>query len=415
MYLIMLLIFSLQYKGSSRFSSPARRLRLAHSSSREVENHVERAIRIENHIDNKVKSFGIEGRKRCPTCWLYKSVCLCGKMAELREQVHSDLSSEVVVFMHHREYGKASNTGKLASLVAPSKCRTEIYGTRSGNAAIEELCDAKDKQLIVLFPSADSYQLSEFSSNGISHGNDKFCNSNNGNLNMTESHSVCNMRDNEKTLVLAVLDSTWSQARSMNRLFPRHIPRVHIDDEVTAESLYLCRTQSAKVIKNVGRQQQSNKVSTIEAIEKALHVLSEPPDVLKAFTSSLKLTVDSVYVQRGEKPVYGNIISRVMNQGDENVFEVARIPRPATCPACGQTEKRFNNFGRTQFYHAANDEDTHENNVRTTQSGAKVKYVFLTIDEQNRRLAIDEKAFDKNIPLRKWNCKICKATFLDNE
>ena len=360
-------------------------------------------MRIERCMEKKYEEFGVEGRERCPKCWFYKSVCLCGKIAKLRQQASSDLDTEVVVFMHHREFGKASNTGKLAPLVAPTNCRYEIYGTRRGDIALLELCEAKDKQLVILYPSEDSHQLSQFSRKARRYDGSTI-----------ETHNASNMRESQKTLVLAVLDSTWSQANRMNKNIPRHIPRVHIDDQVNTESLYLCRRQNPKIIKNVGQLQKSNKVSTIEAIQKALHVLGEPPDILEVFSASLKLTVDSIYAQKGEKAVYGNQISRAVNQGDEKVFGVAKATRPSVCPGCGQKEKRFNNCGRTKYYHVVTSaEDAVKLTVKSTMSG--VKYTMLTTDERNQMLAINDKAFENNVSLRKWNCKICKSTFLEEE
>ena len=209
------------------------RRRVAYCSSLKQ---AEAMLRIERHVERKYEEFDVKGRERCPKCWFYKPVCLCGKIAKLRQRVTSDLRTEVVIFMHHREFGKASNTGKLASLVSPSKCRTEIYGTKNGDAVLHQLCEAKDKQLVVLYPSQDSHQLSQYSRKTKgSVGN------------MIESQNTRNTVDSEKTLVLAVLDSTWSQANRMNKNFPDHIPRVHIDDQVDMESLYLCRKQNPKI------------------------------------------------------------------------------------------------------------------------------------------------------------------------
>ena len=360
------------------------------------------ALIVERKIEAKYTEFATEGREKCPQCWLYKSICMCERIAKLRQQVTSDMNNEVVVFMHHKEYGRASNTGKLASLLAPSTCTTEIYGTRRGSDALLELCEAEDKQLVILYPSSDSLQLS-----GFRHESKDV------------DSTVCNMIGNHdgkvtKKLVLVVLDGTWQQAGKMNKKFPSHIPRVHIDDQVNMKSLYLCRKQAPTIIRNVGQQEKFNKVSTVESIQKALRVLGEPPDILAAFSAALKLTVDSNYVQKGERPVYGNVIKRVLNQGDEKVYDTAKTMRPSECPECGQTEKRFHNYGRTKFYQkVASIEGIDDVEVKSTKSG--LKYKMLTTDKVNQKLDQDERVFEENMPLRKWKCKICKEIFLADE
>ena len=44
---------------------------------------------------------------KCPGCWLFPGLCVCGRLRTWRGR------HQLAVFMHHKEWGRASNTGCL--------------------------------------------------------------------------------------------------------------------------------------------------------------------------------------------------------------------------------------------------------------------------------------------------------------
>jgi DTW domain-containing protein YfiP len=117
--------------------------------------------------------------------------------------------------MHYKEYGKSSNTGKLLSFFSPYKCTVDIFGTKSADESLWSICSAGDKMPVVLFPSNDSIPLS-------------------------------NLKQYKKDIILCVIDSTWNQAKAVDKWLPKHLARVHIDDYIEKDSLFLLRKQRSE-------------------------------------------------------------------------------------------------------------------------------------------------------------------------
>ena len=199
------------------------------------------------------ESMSIAGKEKCRRCWFYKSMCICSRVADLTRGA-SPISTDIALFMHFKEYGKTTNTGKLVQLIAEDeRCKTYVYGTANADVELINMCRDESKQPVLLYPTADSIPISEF-----------------------------RKKEQQKKLVLCIIDSTWGQSKAMNRWFPDSVPRVHIDDFVQGKSLFLSRKQS--VI--------SSRVSTLEAIEKALLSLGESASAVAPLIPALKLSVD---------------------------------------------------------------------------------------------------------------------------
>ena len=198
------------------------------------------------------ESMMIEGKERCSRCWFYKSMCICSRVADLTKDAEP-VKTDIALFMHYKEYGKTTNTGKLVQMITGERCAMHVYGTADADVQLLSLCQDVSKQPVLLYPTASSRPISEFRRNSTN-----------------------------KPLVLCVIDSTWGQSKAMHRWFPDSMPRVHIDDDVLEKSLFLSRKQS--VI--------SSKISTLEAIEKALIALGETSSAVSPFIPTLKLSVD---------------------------------------------------------------------------------------------------------------------------
>ena len=224
----------------------------------------ERMKAVSDHTIKNTKARFIE-KDRCVVCWMHNSLCICEKARNLAISC-PPITINIALLMHYKEFGRASNTGKLLQLIAPNKSTMTIFGSDDETILHNYLLNNPS---LLLYPGANSTPASEFK---------EYCQTNSNNV------------------TLCVMDSTWNLSKAMERAIPQEIPRVNIDHEVSGPSLFISRKQSTT----------ASKVSTIEAIYLALSGLGEDPAALEPFIPALKLAVDAVQKQRGRPNVYGN-------------------------------------------------------------------------------------------------------------
>jgi DTW domain-containing protein YfiP len=127
-------------------------------------------------------------KDQCPSCWLTNSCCMCAQMRGLH------MRHKVYMMMHHKEFGRGSNTGKLAvrtgvPLAAPAEPAAGAgagAGAEAGadgdavaaaitstsaiihtdialqSRALLDLCNREPLNTVVLFPSKESITIEEF-------------------------------------------------------------------------------------------------------------------------------------------------------------------------------------------------------------------------------------------------------------
>lgn len=201
--------------------------------------------------------------------------------------------------MHHKEYGRVSNTGKILTCGLPDRSKLYIYGVEKDHQALSKsLCEQPS---IILYPSKNSQPLSNFK----------------------------DWYAKEEIVNLCVIDSTWSQSNTMDKYLPSHIPRVRVDDFVFEKSQFLNRKQS----------DVAGRVSTLEAVAIALRGLGEPEAALQPMYKALQLCVDATLCVRGKQLAYGhNFVSKMTSAGDaplgNGIFTGRTVPRPSHCLVC---------------------------------------------------------------------------------
>ncbi|MCG2760829.1 MAG: DTW domain-containing protein [Candidatus Delongbacteria bacterium] len=179
---------------------------------------------------------------------LFKSICICSKIKKF------DLRTKITLLMHIREINKTTNTGKLAKLML-NNCGIAILGRKDIELQPEELI-FKDHTNLILFPAA---------SNEL---NEKF------------------LSTLEKPINLIVLDGNYHQAVKMTRSeLLRDIKRVRLP--YGQKSSYELRTA-----------RDSEKISTIEAIIKAIEIIENGPVVKEMEKIFLKM-IDDIKTKMG--------------------------------------------------------------------------------------------------------------------
>ena len=259
----------------------------------------------------------LAAKSKCPRCFMHASLCVCSETEKVASQHKLDLDSfprfECRVVMHYKEFGRPSNTGKFLPMLMPDHSSIAIYCTEECHQSIEFMIE---NNAVVLFPETDSTELNP------------------------QTLPVL-FPNNSKVNVLCVLDSTWNEAKTMNKWIPRSIPRAHLAEGalMSGESLYRVRKQAS-----LGSDKTT--LSTIEAAGAALDTIQGTSKFSVAFTEVLKYSVDAVFKQRGYKQVYGHAIQPNMSNASSShdCFTRATVQRPKACPKCKQTS-RFKNLG----------------------------------------------------------------------
>jgi DTW domain-containing protein YfiP len=262
----------------------------------------------------------------CQKCFLTKIYCLCDYNQKLFQPVQDEidgnhsLNVHFHLFTHYKEWGRASNTGKLLSTGLPDSTSVPIFGNSvDQEKMIDQLSNSPS---FVLYPSSESRCIDEFQ--------ELFYNT-----------TVIE----KKPFHICVIDSTWSQSRAMEKVFPSTIPRVHISNYVNKPSKFLNRKQSTN----------PSKISTIESLTMALDALKVSPFVLEIFHKSLEYGVDSLLRQGGKSAAYGNTIkprilianpsSEGCNEEEPKYFGPITSPavlKPEKCLCCGSKYERVN-------------------------------------------------------------------------
>jgi DTW domain-containing protein YfiP len=202
------------------------------------------AFSLEEHSTITLEKKIIDRSKgKCEHCFLFFEYCICRQVKDIFNTPNRLLENHVhiALYMHFKEYGRASNTGKLLRIGSPTNTSQYIYGQTDQEESLQTLLQSKPS--LIIYPSPISRPISEYA-----HW-------------LSSSSS-----STHHPITLCVIDSTWPQSRAMEQRLHPDIPRVHIDELVTKPSLFLNRKQSTN----------KTKISTIEAIMLAIMALIAP-------------------------------------------------------------------------------------------------------------------------------------------
>lgn len=349
--------------------------RTTHQSSKEIENKQYRFFEAAEFSLNK-KNDGFTYKSICKKCFLSSTLCICNQV----KSIFSDLpqnklpKASVDIYMHYKEWGRASNTGKLLPIGLPDNSATYIYGRK--NDQDELIKKLTSNPSIILYPGENS-------------------------------QSICNYQelyDTSDNIHICVIDSTWSQSYAMINSLPKSIPRVHINAFVTSPSQFLNRRQ---VINDNNQTSVSNKVSTIEALALGLKSLHENEDLIKSIYQSLQLSVDAVLRQGGKEVAYGNnFITQITNTSSEVIhgpYTARTVQRPEYCLKCNASSSNtiFKNMGLRKGtknkQKKVMDDIIIENNNNTS---LKINNIINNNNNNNNALLH-----------RVWKCSSCLAYF----
>jgi len=163
--------------------------------------------------------------KKCPVCRLFKSICICGDVTKF------DIKTRVTLLMHVKEIERSTNTGKIAELMLTNS-KTVIVGAPDGKLEQSDII-SEGYENVVLFPHAS---------------------------NILDDSFISKL---DRPLNLIVPDGNYHQAVKMTRSdLLSGIKRVRLPSGQKGE--YGLRDSK-----------DPEKVSTIEAVIKALEILGD--------------------------------------------------------------------------------------------------------------------------------------------
>jgi DTW domain-containing protein YfiP len=340
-------------------------------------------------------------KSRCNKCFLHISMCICQVVEDVFASTNWKPAANIKIYMHYKEWGRSSNSGKLLSIGLPDRASTYIYGVREDQ---ERLCqELSESPSVILYPSSQAVSIAEYKDLYHTFNSDT---------------DIVDQAESKKLLNVCVLDSTWSQCRTMHHSLPPHIPRVKVDDFVVRASQFLSRKQSTT----------PSKVSTVEAVALALHALGESHEVLeKSIFAALRLSVDAGRQQGGKEPVYGYhftpkathpAATAAASENESVLFTPTAVSRPLACPSCGatQNETRFKNRGfvkKEEFAGSATGvvvgevNDTAATQDSTSASAGVAATARATAKSKNSLSGES----DGEVYVRKWVCRACNTNF----
>ncbi|WP_434357810.1 DTW domain-containing protein [Parasalinivibrio latis] len=166
----------------------------------------------------------------CPSCGLRYN-CLCPRRPALTAE------SCIVLLMHPREQGKATNTGRLMTETLPA-CRSEIWSrTEPPQGLLDDIANPGYFP-VLLFPAEDAISVTQ-----------------------AAAQAATEMGEEKREPLFIILDATWQEARKMLRQSPwlAGLPKARLD--ISAESAYHLR-----------RNQKPGNLCTCEV---GIHLLAE--------------------------------------------------------------------------------------------------------------------------------------------
>lgn len=201
---------------------------------------------------------------KCPGCWLFPSLCICSRLRR------HDSAHQLAVFMHHKEWGRASNTGCLLRQGLGGK--VYVSGVVEQEEALNKVI--RERPSVVLWPGEGSIPARSLG-------------------------EVVGQEAVDKGLVIVAIDTTWNCAKKMVKRIPAEIPRVSLSaDMLPAERslLYPIRKYDGPC---------EDRVCTYEAV---LAFLEEVGDMdaeqRESLLWNLKIKVDGVLKHKNRRAVY---------------------------------------------------------------------------------------------------------------
>ncbi|GMH45022.1 hypothetical protein BSKO_12979 [Bryopsis sp. KO-2023] len=211
------------------------------------------------------------GAERCKGCWLQNTHCACLSWTSVANRIR------VVVHIHHGDWAKASNTGICIHRTL-RKSNMFLRGHQEDDTEFRKMLDDPTTMKCVLWPGDGAISVEEF--------------------------KQLMSKSEPKEVVVIIPDGSYRGARKMAPKYPSSIPRVKLSVESVLGSKDQCMISAVR--EYGGKQRETGRVSSLEAVAALLDEMGEDPHVSHALKENMKVKLDMVLLQAGRQPLYGS-------------------------------------------------------------------------------------------------------------
>lgn len=205
----------------------------------------------------------------CRKCWTFLPICVCHLFEQQKRNNRAGKCSKaqlpigvekIIVWTHHDEFGRTSNTGSLLPLGLE---QTDILmkGLPEHEQIMNEILQSEDKLPVVLWPDKNSKRASTTITDlrGII-------------LETTSSRGQTGA-SRIGGIILISIEGTWNNARKMSNKLPQNVMRLDLSEEIrrnfttteTKEGVFIDNKSLLAPLRRQGEGAKQECVSTLEA------------------------------------------------------------------------------------------------------------------------------------------------------
>ena len=151
----------------------------------------------------------------CAKCWSYLPVCVC---SDVPKPFMLPTGIEIVVWVHHKEWGLSSNTGGLLAL-ALEPCELLMKGLPEHDARMAALLNSPDVKPVLLWPARDRTNDIATSLSDLQ----QICSTASSEDSLGNGEASEDSASLPKRIVLIAVDATWGGAAKMVSKFPKSV------------------------------------------------------------------------------------------------------------------------------------------------------------------------------------------------
>ena len=191
----------------------------------------------------KLKRFDDTANRQCTQCWHDVHQCICP--AETSE-VAKLFPHRIILYMHVKEFGRASNTGSLCQVAFPGSTKVYVAAVPEHEEELAVELERRPAHTIVLYPSPGSISVLTFLERLILREGGApaipalpLSNPSHAPAPGHPLHPLLAMASHTP-LTIVLIDGTWGQARRLAKKLPTNLTRVKLQmaDDDTFDAAY---------------------------------------------------------------------------------------------------------------------------------------------------------------------------------
>lgn len=229
----------------------------------------------EHSIETKLK----DKKFHCHTCWFIEAACICSKI----KKIQFSRKIKFLIFMHWKEYFRASNTAKVLLIAAPNSSKLYLFGRKKEEQELIHEMSKDPQHTFLLFPAEDFVTTQQFLHKmELEQKQEKFE----------------NFPTEEPTITVVVIDGTWGNAATIMRF----LNKATKDKKIFLQKLKLEPTTLSSFTRT---QSSPDRICTIESIVLLLKELGESEELQASLLNGFDINIEATRVNewKPSKPI----------------------------------------------------------------------------------------------------------------